>query len=149
MIHFLEHILIHTLEDTLKLLPFLFLVFWAMEILEHSFSHKTQAVIEKAGTAGPFLGGTLGALPQCGFSIMVTNLYAGRVATVGTLAAVYLSTSDEMLPILLSHQVASEKIVKILIVKTMIGIFAGFIIDQLIRPHMDIHHIHDICEEDH
>ncbi len=149
MIHFLEHIIHHTLEDTLKLLPFLFLVFWAMEILEHSFSNKTQTVIEQAGKAGPFLGGLLGALPQCGFSVMVTNLYAGRVATVGTLAAVYLSTSDEMLPILLSHQVGSFKIIKILIVKTVIGIFAGFIIDQLLHPHVDSNHIHDLCDEDH
>ncbi|MBQ6948286.1 MAG: arsenic efflux protein, partial [Firmicutes bacterium] len=149
MIHFLEHIIHHTLEDTLKLLPFLFLVFWAMEILEHSFSNKTQSVIEQAGKAGPFLGGLLGALPQCGFSVMVTNLYAGRVATVGTLAAVYLSTSDEMLPILLSHQVGSFKIIKILIVKTVIGIFAGFIIDQLLHPHVDSNHIHDLCDEDH
>jgi len=149
MIHFLEHIIHHTLEDTLKLLPFLFLVFWAMEILEHSFSNKTQTVIEQAGKAGPFLGGLFGALPQCGFSVMVTNLYAGRVATVGTLAAVYLSTSDEMLPILLSHQVGSFKIIKILIVKTVIGIFAGFIIDQLLHPHVDSNHIHDLCDEDH
>jgi len=149
MIHFLEHIILHTLEDTLKLLPFLFLVFWAMEVMEHGFGHKSQAVIEKAGKAGPFLGGLLGALPQCGFSVMVTNLYAGRVTTVGTLAAVYLSTSDEMLPILLSHKVASTEIIKILIVKTMIGIFAGFIIDQFLHPHVDPEHIHDICEEDH
>ena len=149
MIHFLEHIIFHTLEDTLKLLPFLFLVFWAMEVMEHGFGHKSQAVIEKAGKAGPFLGGLLGALPQCGFSVMVTNLYAGRVTTVGTLAAVYLSTSDEMLPILLSHKVASTEIIKILIVKTLIGIFAGFIIDQFLHPHVDPEHIHDICEEDH
>ena len=149
MSHFLEHIIHHTLEDTLKLLPFLFLVFWALEIMEHSFGHKSQAVIEKAGKAGPFLGGLLGALPQCGFSVMVTNLYAGRVATTGTLMAVYLSTSDEMLPILLSHQVATAEIIKILIVKTLIGIFAGFIIDQFLHPHVDPDHIHEICEDDH
>ena len=149
MSHFLEHIIIHTLEDTLKLVPFLFLVFWAMEVMEHGFGHKSQAVIEKAGKAGPFLGGLLGALPQCGFSVMVTNLYAGRVTTVGTLAAVYLSTSDEMLPILLSHKVATAEIIKILIVKAAIGIFAGFIIDQFLHPHVDPEHIHDICEDDH
>lgn len=149
MIHFLEHIILHTLEDTLKLLPFLFLVFWAMEVMEHGFGHKSQALIEKAGKAGPFLGGLLGALPQCGFSVMVTNLYAGRVTTAGTLAAVYLSTSDEMLPILLSHKVATAEIIKILIVKAAIGIFAGFIIDQFLHPHVDPEHIHDICEEDH
>ncbi|MBR2001700.1 MAG: arsenic efflux protein, partial [Firmicutes bacterium] len=135
--------------DTLKLLPFLFLVFWAMEVMEHGFGHKSQALIEKAGKAGPFLGGLLGALPQCGFSVMVTNLYAGRVTTAGTLAAVYLSTSDEMLPILLSHKVATAEIIKILIVKAAIGIFAGFIIDQFLHPHVDPEHIHDICEEDH
>lgn len=149
MSHFLEHIILHTLEDTLKLLPFLFLVFWAMEVMEHGFGHKSQALIEKAGKAGPFLGGLLGALPQCGFSVMVTNLYAGRVTTAGTLAAVYLSTSDEMLPILLSHKVATAEIIKILIVKAAIGIFAGFIIDQFLHPHVDPEHIHDICEEDH
>ena len=149
MIHFLEHILIHTLEDTIHLIPFLFVVFFLLESIEHSFSRKTQTIIKKAGTAGPFLGGALGALPQCGFSVMATNLFAGRVATLGTLIAVYLSTSDEMLPIMISRQVPPEQIFKIILVKTLIGIASGFIIDALIHPSVEPEHIHDLCEDDH
>ncbi|MBQ3008716.1 MAG: arsenic efflux protein, partial [Oscillospiraceae bacterium] len=133
MIHFIEHIFIHTIEDTIGLLPFLFAVFVVLEYIEHSFSHTTQAVIEKAGKAGPLLGGILGAAPQCGFSVMATNLFAGKVVTLGTLVAVYLSTSDEMLAVMISRQAPLSSVVKILAVKTAIGIFAGFIVDMLIK----------------
>ncbi|MBQ8589219.1 MAG: arsenic efflux protein [Firmicutes bacterium] len=147
--HFIEHIVLHTLEDTIHLIPFLFVVFFLLESIEHSFSHKTQSIIKAAGKAGPFLGGVLGALPQCGFSVMATNLFSGRVVTLGTLISVYLSTSDEMLAIMISHKVDPLTVFRILLVKTMIGIVAGFIIDALIRPSVDTEHIHDLCEEDH
>ena len=124
-----EHIFTHTVQDTLSLLPFLFIVFVVLEYMEHSMSDKSIALIEKAGKAGPLLGGVIGAFPQCGFSVMATNLFSGRVITIGTLVAVYLSTSDEMLAVMLSGNTNPWKIAKIILIKTAIGIAAGFGVD--------------------
>lgn len=145
------NVIIDTLLDTARLLPFLFLTYLAMEYLEHRTAGKLQAAIEKGGRLGPLLGGILGIVPQCGFSAAAANLYAGRVITLGTLIAVYLSTSDEMLPILLSEAdtVGLGTILKILALKAIIGIAAGFLVDLLIRPKKHGHeHIHDICEHE-
>ena len=97
----------HTFEHTVVLLPFLFLTSLLMELIEHKAESKTSAIIEKAGRFGPLLGGLLGALPQCGFSAAASGLYSGRVITLGTLIAVYLSTSDEMAAVMLQRQQAS------------------------------------------
>ena len=88
-----------TLIDAIKLLPFLFVTYLILEYMEHKMGEKSKKAIEKSGKFGPVIGGILGAFPQCGFSVSATNLYAGRVITLGTLISVYLSTSDEMLPI--------------------------------------------------
>lgn len=144
-------VIIDTLWDTARLLPFLFLTYLVMEYLEHRTAGKLQAAIQKGGRLGPFLGGVLGIVPQCGFSAAAANLYAGRVITLGTLIAVYLSTSDEMLPILISEAdtVGISTILKILALKAMIGIAAGFVVDLLMRPKEHGHeHIHDICEHE-
>ena len=92
----------HSVADTLYLIPFLFVTYLAMEWLEHKTGGKTQEAIRHAGAAGPIVGAFLGVVPQCGFSAVAATLYAGRVITLGTLFAVFLSTSDEMLPIFLS-----------------------------------------------
>ncbi len=144
--------------DSVKLLPFLFLTYLAMEYLEHKTSDKTNRLVERSGKFGPLYGSLLGIVPQCGFSAAATNFYAGRVITLGTLIAIYLSTSDEMLPILISEKVPILLILKILFVKVAIGMIAGFIIDfvhqKLLRwTHMkDPHHlpdIHHMCEHEH
>ena len=122
-------ILLETIIDSLKLLPFLFLTYLLMEYLEHKMSDKTKKIIKNAGKAGPFYGAILGAFPQCGFSVAASNLYCGRVITLGTLIAIYLSTSDEMLPILISRNVEFSLILKILSIKLIVGIIFGFIID--------------------
>ena len=122
-------ILLDTLKDSLKLFPFLILTFLLMEYLEHKMSDKTKKIIKKAGKAGPLYGAVLGAFPQCGFSAAASSLYCGRIITLGTLIAIYLSTSDEMLPILISENVGIIPILKILGLKVLIGIIAGFIID--------------------
>jgi len=143
------HIIEHSLLDTLKLVPFLFLTYLAMEYIEHKTGSKTQNLIKKAGKFGPVLGGLLGIVPQCGFSAAASNLFAGRVITVGTLVAIYLSTSDEMLPILFSAKAPANEIAMILLTKAVIGIMAGVIIDLLIKRKEDDHdHIHDICENE-
>jgi len=133
----------------LKLVPFLFLTYLAMEFMEHKTGAKAQNIIKKAGKFGPVLGGLLGIVPQCGFSAAASNLYAGRVITVGTLVAIYLSTSDEMLPILFSAKAPASEIAVILLTKAVIGMVAGVVIDLLIKRKDDDHdHIHDICEDE-
>ena len=144
-------VILDTLVDVVKLLPFLFLTYIVMEYLEHKTGDKTAALVRKAGKFGPVIGGFLGIVPQCGFSAAASNLYAGRVITLGTLMAIYLSTSDEMLPILISEQAPIGTILKILLGKAAIGIVAGLVIDLLLRGRNkeEREHIHDMCEQEH
>ena len=142
-----------TLIDSIKLIPFLFITYLIMEYIEHKTKDKTKEAIKKSGKFGPLIGGVLGIVPQCGFSVSATNLYAARVITLGTLLAVYLSTSDEMLPIFISEAVPVTTILKILGVKLLIGVVAGFIIDFVIRlvnkGKQEEEKIIDLCEKEH
>ena len=142
-------IIFDTLIDGIKLLPFLFIVFFVLEYIEHKVSRKNKKIIEKSGNYGPFIGAILGMFPQCGFSVAATNLFSARVITFGTLIAIYLSTSDEMLPILLSNGLPLTFILKIILIKVIIGMTAGFIIDYLLKNKISLKSIHDICEEEH
>lgn len=142
-------IILDTLIDGIKLLPFLFIVFFVLEYIEHKVSIKNKQIIEKSGNYGPFIGAILGMFPQCGFSVAATNLFSARVITFGTLIAIYLSTSDEMLPILLSNGLPLTFILKIILIKVIIGMTAGFIIDYLLKNKISLKSIHDICEEEH
>ena len=149
--HILQHTLEHSVSDTLYLIPFLFLTYMAMEWLEHQTAGKTQEAIQHAGAAGPIVGAVLGVVPQCGFSAAAATLYAGRVVTLGTLFAVFLSTSDEMLPIFIAEQVPVETIAKILGAKLLIGMIMGFIVDtvlRLARRDKQKLRIHELCEQD-
>ena len=146
-------ILKDTTIDTVKLIPFLFLTYLAMEYLENKAGQKTVRMLLGAGKKGPVIGGILGVVPQCGFSAAAANLYSGGVITVGTMIAVFLSTSDEMLPILISEQADVRKIMAILIGKIIVGIVAGILVDIGVRVlgkgYQRGLHIHDICEHDH
>ena len=137
------------LIDTLKLLPYLLVTFLVLEFIEHKLSKKNQKVLEKNKKLGPLLGGLLGALPQCGFSSMAANLFSARVITMGTLIAVFLSTSDEMLPILLSEKADIKLILGIVGFKVVVGIIIGFIIDLIYRKKTEKEEIKDLCEHDH
>ena len=119
--------------DSIKLLPFLLIAYLIMEYIEHKTGEKTKNIIKKSGKFGPLLGSALGIFPQCGFSAAASNLYAGRVITLGTLIAIYLSTSDEMLPVLISENVPFATILKILAFKLFIGMIAGFAIDLILK----------------
>ena len=141
-------VLLDTLIDLLKLLPFLFVAFLLLEFIEHKLSKKNKDKIAKAGKLGPLVGSLLGAFPQCGFGSMATNLYAARVISLGTLISIYLSTSDEMLPIMLSENVELPFILKILGIKILIGMICGFIIDLVYRK-KEKEHIVDMCESEH
>lgn len=124
-------VIIDTLLDTLKLLPFLYLSYLLMEFLEHRSGGAAERLLKRSGQIGPLFGAALGILPQCGFSAAATGLYTGRIITVGTLIAVFLSTSDEMLPILISEGAPVIFILKILAAKLLIGIIAGFAVDLI------------------
>lgn len=150
--HEILHILQHTLKDSLPLLPFLFLTYLLMEFIEHKTSEKSKSAISKAGVLGPIAGGLLGVIPQCGFSAAASSLYSGRIISLGSLFAVFLSTSDEMLPIFLSNKVELSVILKILGVKAAIGIVLGFLVDLAFRllkkPQKEVE-VHALCEHDH
>ena len=147
----MKEVLLDTLLDAIKIIPFLFVTFLLMEYIEHGFTKKGKEKIKKAGNLGPFFGGLLGAVPQCGFSVMATNLYATRIVTLGTLISIYLSTSDEMLPILISQRCSFSVIIKILLIKVLIGMMAGFIIDFIIRKKTKSsnYEIKKFCDEEH
>jgi len=132
-IAFLEEVLLGGLLDTLSIVPFLFLTYFLMELIEHKASDKARLFMKKAGVAGPAVGGLLGIIPQCGFSAAASNLYTGRVITLGTLIAIFLSTSDEMLLILLSHKVDFGTILGIILYKAGTAIMVGFITDRVMR----------------
>ncbi len=149
--HFAEEVLLDSLKDFGKLLPFLFLTYLFMELLEHKAGEGMQRTIRRAGRFGPLFGGLLGVLPQCGFSAAASGLYAGRVITLGTLISVYLSTSDEMLPVLIAEGATPTLIIKILLLKFLIGMSAGFLIDlaaTLLHKSEHEHSVHDMCHQE-
>lgn len=146
-------IILDTLLDSVKLLPFLFVTYLFMELLEHKAGSRLVEKIGVVDKAGPLLGAAFGVVPQCGFSAAASSLFAGRVITVGTLLAIYLSTSDEMLPILLSEAVPIVTIVKILGTKLVIAMISGFAAElclhRLLHRQDDAMDIHTVCEEEH
>ena len=150
-IQVLDSVVLDALIDTLKIIPFLFLTYLLMEFIEHKASGRTVALLEKSGKAGPAIGGVLGVLPQCAFSAVAANLYTGRVISLGTLIAVFLSTSDEMLPIMISSGASWQSILVILGYKLTVGILMGFVIDvvmHLLRRDKEKIDIDEICDND-
>lgn len=146
-------VLADSVKDTLQLVPFLLITYLAMEALEHGTSGRAERVIAGAGKAGPVLGAALGAIPQCGFSAMAATLFAGRVVTVGTLVAVILSTSDELVPVFFAHQEPVARLFVVLAWKAGIGMVVGLAADLVLRA---LHregdgqpHIHELCERSH
>ena len=123
----------HSVADTILILPFLFLTYLFMEYLEHKTGDKLVNFVKNSGNVGPLIGATVGIVPQCGFSAMASSLYSGRVITLGTLIAVFLSTSDEMLPIMISRHVPISNVVILIITKLTLGIVGGFIVDFIFK----------------
>ena len=140
-----------SLVDTAKMLPFLFLAYLLIEYIETRHGERIEALLAGGGRWGAIPGAVLGCVPQCGFSAIASNFYSSRVITLGTLFAVFLSTSDEMLPIFLAEQVAPATILKIMGVKLMIGMVMGFVVDAVIRlarRDREKLRIHELCERD-
>lgn len=148
--------ILDTVIDAIKLLPFLFITYLIMEYIEHKTGEKTKNIIKKSGKFGPFFGSILGIFPQCGFSAAGANLYGGKVITLGTLVAIFLSTSDEMIPVLISEAAPISLMLQIIAIKLAIGILAGFGIDligNLIKrkqkEEVVEEEIGNICEHEH
>ena len=125
--------LLHGAFDTLKSIPFLFIAYLLMEFLEHKSSSKIEGTLGKIGKGGPFIGSLLGCTPQCGFSATASNLYTAGIITEGTLIAVFLATSDEAIPILISNPQAHGSIWKIILAKVIIGLVIGFGVDIALK----------------
>ena len=132
--------------DTLHLVPFLLFTFVILEVIEHKVNKKTKTGNKKFG---PILGSFLGVFPQCGFSAVAANLYSSRIITMGTIVAVFLSTSDEMLPIMISEHTAIKELSLILLFKLVIAIIIGLLVDLIIKPKKEKNHVHELCEHDH
>jgi len=142
-------VLIDAVKDTLLVIPFLLVTYIIMEWIEHKTSDASKQAIRKAGSAGPIVGALLGVVPQCGFSAAAATFYAGRVITLGTLFAVFLSTSDEMLPIFIAEQVPIDTILSILGTKVVLGMILGFLVDlgiRLVRKSQPSIAIGELCE---
>lgn len=141
--------LLDALLDTLKLLPYLLVTFLILEFIEHKLSKKSEKVLSKNKKYGVVLGGLLGGLPQCGFSAMASSLFSSHIITMGTVIAIFLSTSDEMLPIMLGEQVDVFFIIKIIGFKVLVGIIIGLIVDLIFKRKEDNNTIKEVCEHDH
>ena len=148
----MTEIIMDSVIDSIKLLPFLFLTYLFMEWLEHKTGSAARNRVRTAGKLGPVWGGLLGVIPQCGFSAAASSLFTGRVITVGTLIAVYLSTSDEMFPIMISNAVPAVTIIKILACKAVIGMLSGLVVEyvytHILKKQEKDMDIHEICEEE-
>ena len=150
MLEIIIDTLLDTLLDTIKLLPFLFIAFLIIELIEHKLNNKNKKILTTSKKYGPVFGALLGIIPQCGFSVMATNLYTTRITTLGTLIAVYLSTSDEMLPILISKNEEPLIIIKILLIKVLFGIIYGILIDTIIsKRNKKEKENYSLCDEEH
>lgn len=149
----MNEILSDILHDSLSMLPFLFVTYLLMEYLEHKGNSAFRGYLEKARTLGPLVGGILGIVPQCGFSVLASGLYMNSSISLGTLIAVFISTSDEAIPILISQPQQLPVLIRVIAIKLLIAVFAGYLVDALVRGHRlrqnhPLHDIHAECEKE-
>lgn len=145
------HAIEEAFVDSLAIIPVLLVTYILMEWLEHKAKEKSLDVIRVSGKLGPVMGGLIGVIPQCGFSGAAASFYAAHSITLGTLIAIFMATSDEMLPILISAALSPLFIVKILVVKCIAGVVCGYLVDMIYKrkPKIEANHIHDFCEQEH
>ncbi len=156
----MDEILKNALLDTVKMAPLLYIVYVAVELLEYRWSKNLKEYVQKAGSAGPAIGAVVGAIPQCGFSVVVAALYSQGVVTIGTLLAVLISTSDEAIPVILSHRDKIAVILPLIATKMCLGLVVGYTLDALyrrrnrgVRQHAlaaeqgTCHHDHQVIED--
>lgn len=144
----LKDIIIDTGIDCLKMLPFLFAAFLILEALEHYSGEFTNKVLVRVGAAGPIFGALAGCVPQCGFSVMAANLFAGGVLSPGTLLSVFIATSDEAVLILMGNPGRGREIFFLLSVKVAIAVMAGYLTDMFWKPRPEHpKHLEDLCHD--
>ena len=152
-LHTIVEVLSDTVTHTISMLPFLFLAFLIIEFLEHKAQDKIGHLFTRAGVMGPAVATALGCIPQCGFSVMSSNLYASGIISLGTLIAVFLATSDEAIVLLATAKNGGFEIFRLLLTKIIISLIFGyaiyFIEKKSHKNHHDHHHSHDLCEHDH
>lgn len=149
-------ILLDTILDTLKMLPFLLVAYFLIEYVERKHSEKLESLLSGGGWFGFVPGAVLGLVPQCGFSGMAANLYAGGVITAGTLVAVFISTSDEAIPLLVALPDHWKSLGLLIILKLAFALVCGFLTDFVIKKAIPVTlrggyrgHIEDIDCHDH
>lgn len=142
--------ILEAVVDSIVIIPILLITYLLMEWLEHRAKEKSLDVIRMSGSFGPIVGGLVGAIPQCGFSGAAASFFAADSITLGTLIAIFMATSDEMLPILISSAMVPTEIIKILGIKCLAGIVCGYLVDLLYkrRPKIEINHITDLCNQE-
>lgn len=147
----MEHIF-HSLIDTAKLLPFLFLVYLLVEYFEHKNNGILQGLFAKSKSLGPLLGAGLGTIPQCGFSVVAAALFAKRRISLGTLIAIFVATSDEAIPLMIAHPDKIADLGFVIVVKFLVAVIFGFLIDLVWKEKHEQnddhhhHHFHGNCE---
>lgn len=152
--HLLTHIFLHSFLDTIKITPFIFLMYLLIECFEHKNNTDLSHKLMKTNLSGPILGGLFGSIPQCGFSVIASDLYAKKAITLGTLIAIFVATSDEAVPIILSHPEKAYIVFELIFIKIIIAVICGFIIDSVYKNKKEIiceekeehHHFHGNCE---
>jgi hypothetical protein len=130
---YLFGIFLDALIDSAKMIPLLLVIYIGIELVEYKYSNKIREAVQKAGVAGPFVGAVTGSFPQCGISVVASALYTQRLATIGTLLAVYLSTSDEAIPVILSQPDKTGIILPLVITKIIIAVIGGYAVDLVFR----------------
>ena len=149
MLELLEDVL----HDAIPMLPFLYITYLLMEYLEHKGNAHFTRILENTRKLGPILGAILGVIPQCGFSVLAVGLYLNGTITVGTLLAVFISTSDEAIPILVSQPKEFNTLIGVIVVKLIVAIIVGYLVDTMVRHHQlkqnhPIKNIHADCEKE-
>ncbi len=144
--HELLHIIVHAFTDSVKLLPSLFIIYLVIEYLEHRHNNRMHHLFMKAKKSGPFFGGVFGCIPQCGFSVIASELYSNRFITLGTLVAVFVATSDEAIPILISEPDMAGALAAVIAIKLVLAVVFGFVVDLLYRKKSAYSHA---CEQEH
>lgn len=148
----MEHILHHAFTDALRLLPWLFLIYLLVEYLEHENNNSMHRLFTKSKRLGPLLGAALGTIPQCGFSVVASELFSKKAVSIGTLIAIFIATSDEAIPLMLAHPDRISDLLLLILIKFVIAVAAGFIIDAFVRMKTadsccdGHHHFHGNCE---
>ena len=129
----INKIFFEVLIDSFKMIPLLLIIYIGIELIEYKYGNKIREIMQKSGAWGPLVGALLGSLPQCGISVVVAALYTQRLATIGTLLAVFLSTSDEAIPVILAQPSGVKTIVPLILIKIFIGLVGGYLVDFIFR----------------